>query len=433
MVCMHNNPVTMIRDTAGTDRVLAPPARRIPRPLLIGSVIGAVVLLLALGAPPLLRWLSVGNSVSASRLRIAQVHRGKLVRDVNVQGRVVAAVSPTLYASAAGTVTLKINAGDKVEKDQVLAEVESPELQNRLAQEQATRQSLEIEVERTRIESRKKQLQSQKAVDQAEVDRVAAAREVERNEQAFTRGAIAELTVLRAKDGAAKADLTLNQAKQDLALERETLDFELKAKGLQLDRQRLLSRELERQVETLKVRAPVSGQIGTLLVAQKANVPANAPLLTVVDLSALELEVQIPENYARELALDMPAEVHSGSENYRGAVSAISPEVVNGQVTGRVRFDTSKPAGLRQNQRLSARIVMDERPDVLLVERGSFLDTGAGRSAYVVHDGVAERRKVTMGAAGLEAVEVLDGLKVGDQVVIGGSEAFGDAERVMVH
>src|SRR5258706_2079995 len=187
---MHNNPVTMIRDTAGTDRVIAPTVRRIPRPLLIGLGVGALVLVLAFSAPPLLRWLSVGTSVNASRLRIAQVHRGKLVRDVTVQGRVVAAVSPTLYATAAGTVTLKINAGDKVANDQVLAEVDSPELQNRMAQEQATRQSLEIEVERSRIESKKKQLQSQKAVDQAEVDRVAAAREVERNEQAFQRGAI---------------------------------------------------------------------------------------------------------------------------------------------------------------------------------------------------------------------------------------------------
>jgi len=98
-----------------------------------------------------------------------------------------------------------------------------------------------------------------------------------------------------------------------------------------------------------------------------------------------------------------------------------------------VRFSTDKPAGMRQNQRLSARIVMDERPDVLIVERGSFLDTGAGRLAYVVKDGVAEKRKVLMGAAGLESVEVLDGLKAGDRVVVGGSEAFGDAERVIVH
>ena len=423
----------MIRDTSATDRVIHAPATRVPRWLKLALAVGAAVLVLGFSAPPLARWLSTGKSVSASRLRIAEVHRGPLVRDVNVQGKVVAAQSPTLYASTAGTVTLKVNAGDQVEKDQVLAEIDSPELQNRMAQEEASRQGLEIELERSRIDSRKKLLQAQKLVDQAEVDRVAAAREVERSEQAFNHGALPELTVLRAKDGLAKAELTLTQAKQDVALDKDTLEFEVKSKALQLDRQRLLSKELERQVDALKVRSPVSGQVGQLLVAQKANVAANAGLVTVVDLSVLELEVQIPESYARDLAIGMPAEIKSGNASYQGAVSAISPEVVGGQVSGRVRFNTDKPPGLRQNQRLSARIVMDERPDVLVVERGSFLDSGSGRVAYVVHDGVAERRKVSMGSAGLDAVEVLDGLKAGDRIVVGGSEAFGDSERVTVH
>ena len=423
----------MIRDTSATDRVMTAPKPRVPRWLVLTGAAIAIVLVLGFTAPPLARWLSTGQSVSAARIRVADVHRGRLVRDVNVQGKVVAAQSPTLYAATAGTVTLKVNAGDQVEKDQVLAEIVSPELQNRMAQEQASRQGLELELERSRIDARKKLLQSQKVVDQAEVDRVAAAREVERSQQAFDHGALPELTVLRAKDSLTKAELTLAQAKQDVLLDKDTLEFEVKTKSLQLDRQRLLATELERQVEALQVRAPVSGQVGQLLIAQKANVAANSGLMTVVDLSVLELEVQIPESYARDLAIGMPAEIRSGNASYQGAVSAISPEVVSGQVSGRVRFATDKPAGLRQNQRLSARIVMDERPDVLIVERGSFLDSGAGRIAYVLRDGVAERRKVQMGAAGLDAVEVLDGLKVGDRVVVGGSEAFGENERVTVH
>src|SRR5689334_18971121 len=100
----------MIRDTSAQDRVIQAPMSRVPRPLLIGGV--ALLLLIGTGfaVPTVARWFSVGGSVSAARLRIAEVKRGNLVRDVSVQGRVVAAVSPTLYAPAAGTIELKIQA-----------------------------------------------------------------------------------------------------------------------------------------------------------------------------------------------------------------------------------------------------------------------------------------------------------------------------------
>jgi len=423
----------MIRDTSQQDRVLVAPIQRLsPKAKwVLGIAVGVVALGIAL--PSLARWLSAGTSISAERLRVAEVRRGKFVRDLSVQGKVVAAVSPTLYAPAPGIVALTIHAGDQVQKDQVLAEIDSPELKNRLAQEQAALQGLESDVERARIDARKRMVGAQKNVDQAEVDRVAAARELERNEMAFKNGAVAELTVLRAKDGVDKAVLTLNQAKQELDLERDAVEFDVKTKALARDRQRLQASELARQVEALKVRAPVSGQVGTLLIADRATVAANTGILTVVDLSALELEIQVPESYARDLAIGMSAEVSQGTRTFSGQISSVSPEVVGGQVGGRVRFAEAKPEGLRQNQRLTARIVFDERADALLVERGPFVDQGGGRIAYVLKNGLAERRQVSLGAAGLDSVEVLGGLAVGDRVVVGGADAFGDAEKVIVN
>ncbi len=423
----------MIRDTSATDRRIQVNPWSQRRWWFVGA--GAVVLCLILVwiGPVAIHMFSANASVSSARLRIAEVKRGALVRDVSVQGRVVAAVSPTLYAPAAGTVTLAINAGDQVEKDQILADINSPELSNRLEQEKASVQSLEVAVERSRIDSRKQQLITQKASDQAELDRIAAQREVERNEAAFHKGAIAELTVLRAKDNLAKAQLTAKHAEKDTGLERESLDFELKTKILALDRQRLLVADLERQVEALKIRSPITGQVGQLLVAQKANVAINAPLLTVVDLSALEIEIQVPETFAHDLGLGMSAQIREGEVVYPGTVSAISPEVVNNQVTGRIRFVENKPAGLRQNQRLSTRVLLDEHPDVLLVERGPFLDAGAGRVAYVVEDGIAQRRAIEVGASSLNAVEIVAGLNVGDRVVISGIEDFNGVARIAIH
>lgn len=423
----------MIRDTSAQDRQIKREPQRGRRWVKLGIVAAAAIALLAVVVPTALRLFSSDISANSSRLRVAEVKRGTLTRDVSVQGSVVAAVSPTLYASSPGTVTLKVNAGDKVARDQVLAEVVSPELSNRLQQEQATRESLEIEVERASLDHRKQQLAAKKVLDQARIDQQTAKREVERTRRAFEAGAMSEMDLLRTKDSLAKADITVANAEADMRLDIESLAFELKSKRLALDRQRLLAEDLQRQVEELKVRSPVDGQVGQLLVQQRANVAANAPILSVVDLSALEVEVRVPEVFAHDLSIGMGAEIRDASGNYAGEISSVSPEVVDGQVSGRIRFVDRKPAGLRQNQRLTTRILMDEHPDVLMVERGPFIDSGAGRVAYVVRDGVAERTPIVVGATSLNAVEIVSGVKEGDRIVISGTDQFNGAQRVALN
>lgn len=420
----------MIRDTSATDRQLKQEPQRAKRWLKLGIAAAAVVVLLTFLVPIAARLFSSDSSASTSRLRIAEVKRGTLTRDVSVQGRIVAAVSPTLYAPSAGTVTLKVNAGDKVSKDDVLAEVVSPELSNKLQQEQATRESLEIDVQRANLDHRKKQLAAKKIFDQAQIDRQTALREVERTEKAYKAGAMSEMDLLRTKDSLAKADINVSNAGEDMKLDIEGLVFELRSKRLALDRQRLLAADLERQVEDLKVRSPVDGQVGQLIVQQRANVAANAPIISVVDLTALEIEVQVPEVFAHDLSIGMPAEIQDNAGKYTGEISAISPEVIDGQVTGRIRFGDSKPAGLRQNQRLTTRILIDEHPNVLMVERGPFVDSGAGRVAYIVRGDVAERTAIQIGATSLNAVEILTGVKEGDRIVISGTDQFNGVQRV---
>lgn len=423
----------MIRDTSAQDRQIKLEPRRGRRWIKPAIAAVAVIVILALVIPPASRLFSSDISANSNRLRIAEVKRGTLTRDVSVQGSVVAAVSPTLYASNPGTVMLLVNAGDKVAKNQVLAEVTSPELSNRLQQEQATRESLEIDVERAGLDHRKQQLAAKKMFDQARIDQQTAKREVERTKRAFDAGAMSEMDLLRTQDSLAKADITVANAEADMKLDIESLAFELKSKRLALDRQRLLAEDLQRQVEELKVRSPVDGQVGQLLVQQRANVAANAPILSVVDLSALEIEVKVPEVFAHDLSIGMGAEIKDGSGNYAGEISAVSPEVVDGQVSGRIRFADRKPAGLRQNQRLTTRILMDEHPDVLMVERGPFIDSGAGRVAYVVRDGVAERTPIVVGATSLNSVEIVSGVKEGDRIVISGTDQFNGAQRVALN
>ncbi|MDP3295255.1 MAG: HlyD family efflux transporter periplasmic adaptor subunit [Nevskia sp.] len=273
----------------------------------------------------------------------------------------------------------------------------------------------------------------QEAVDRAEVDRKTAAREVERSRKAYEQGAYSELQVLRNEDALEKAEFALSRAKEDLLMEPEQIRFDVESKKLARDRQQLLVGDLARQVGQLSLKVPVAGQIGQLLIAERASVARDTPLLTVVDLSRLELEIKVPESFARDLAPGMPAQISGAGRQWPGELSAVSPEVVAGQVSARVRFSGAPPEGLRQNQRLSARVLLDERRDVLTVQRGPFLDSGAGRVAYVIRGDIAERTPIEVGATSLNRVEILSGLVAGDRIVISGTDDFKSATQVVLH
>jgi len=421
-----------IADTSAQDIALqAKPKTR--QRVMIGTGLAGLLVLVLLAVPALQRWSGSGTSVSRDRLRLAVVERADLVRDVSVQGRVVAAISPTLFAPAAGTISLRVDAGAEVGEGQTLAILDSPELQNRLQQEQATLDSLSVELDRQRIETRQKALNNRKNIDLTRVTLVAAERERRRAESGHQIKAISEIDFEKTEDDLETARLAHAHAVEDARLDDERLAFELKTRELQIDRQSLLVQDLLRQVDELIMRSPVNGIVGNLMVDQKAAVNRNQLVLAVVDLSAFEVEAQVPESYADDLGLGMSAEVLVGNQRYAASLVSVSPEVIQNQVTTRIRFDGEMPPGLRQNQRLTTRILMEEKNDVLTLQRGQFLDSGGNRIAYVLdNDDVARRRSIEIGARSLAAVEILQGLSEGEVVVISSIDPFRSADSVLV-
>lgn len=379
------------------------------------------------------RWANATVTVPIDRLRVATVTRGDLVRDVSVQGRVVAAVSPTLYAPAAGSITLQVDAGASVEQGQVLATIDSPELANQLQQAQSSLQQQTVELDRQRIESRQLALEKRKAADLADVTLIAAKREKKRADEANVLSVISAIDFEKAQDDLRNAELAYQHAVADADLFDERLAFELRASELAVERQELLVADLQRQVDALALRSPVKGIVGDLLVAQKAAVAKDTPVMAVVDLTRFEVDAQIPESYADDLALGMAAEILVGSAAYPGQLIAVSPEIVDNQVSTRIRFEGEMPANLRQNQRLTTRVLLEERPDVLMLQRGQFLESGAGRVAYVLEGAkLAHRRAIRIGARSLAAVEIESGLEEGEAVVISSLDQFEGADTVLL-
>jgi len=167
------------------------------------------------------------------------VGRGTLIRDAAVNGRIVAAVSPTLYAPSLATVTLQTHAGDTVKKGQVLAVLESPDLSDALKKEQAAYAQIEADVARQRILARKQKLLAQRDADTAEIERLSAQRTLERYDAVSNEGIIAKIEYQKAKDALNSAEIRARHAAQAAELESDNVALALQTKRNELDRQRI--------------------------------------------------------------------------------------------------------------------------------------------------------------------------------------------------
>lgn len=392
----------------------------------------ALVVVVWLGRPLVRKWAAAETSVAAERLRFGTVVRGDLIHDIAAQGRVVAASRPTLYSPAAGIVALRAREGTQVEAGQLLALVSSPELESRLAQERATLLALESDRARVELSARQQNLANEQRVALTEVERRTAEREVDRAERLSALGLLNQIDLEKARDGLAVRTLELEQARQRVEIEREMLDFQIQDARSRVERQRLVVRDVERQVAELEIRAPFAGLVSTVSIQDADAVVRGQALVGVVDLSDLEVEIAIPESFADNVAPGLAAWVRVEGREVEGTLTSVAPEVRDSQVAGRVAFNGGPPAGLRQNQRLSARVLIDHRQDVLKVPRGPFYESGGGRLAYVVADGIARRRAVTLGAVSVTEIEVLDGLVEGEQIVLSDLGAFEGAETLLI-
>lgn len=405
--------------------------RRLPI-LLSAGLLAAAILAGIFLIPGFERWASADRSVELVRLRLGTVEFGDLTRDVSVQGRVVAADSPTLLSPAQGMVFIRVRAGDVVRRGQVLASIESPELDNRLLQEQSAYRSLETELERERIDGERTRRERLQEIGLLEVRLQAAGRSMERARELFEEGLGNAIDFERTRDEVRVIQMELEHVREKLELEKGTLEFELRNRRLQLDRQELVLSDVQRQISRLAVTSPVDGLVARVEVKDKDTVQPNQAILSVVDLSEFQVEVLIPENFAHEIGQGTQAVVVDDGKEYAGEVRSLSPEVEASQVRGIVGFVAGAPASLKQNQRVQTRLIMDSRPRVLKVPRGPFLESMGGRGVYVVERGLARLRPIQVGAVSVTEVEVRSGLAEGERIVLTDLSRYEGAETLLL-
>ncbi|KZN49313.1 efflux RND transporter periplasmic adaptor subunit [Pseudoalteromonas luteoviolacea] len=418
----------MIKDTSGQDQYV--PERRafFQRKSVWGGAILIVLLLTFL-------WVFMSpqaqRSVDKGQLDIATVEVGKLTREIGAHGRIVAAHAPTVYSPEVGVTTLHVSAGDNVKVGQLVAHIHSPELSSELKQQESELSRLESEWQRQQLEARRQALTLEKSLDLAKVSLEAAERENRRAQLSIQSSLISQIDLEQAQDDYAKAKVNFSHAQKEAEIGSDTLKFELAAAKSRFERQALVVEEIKRRVNNLQVRATVDGIVGNLLVQNKAAVSQNQSLMTLVDLSAYEAELRVPESYANELGLEMVVLMRVGATEFVGQLSAISPEVSDREVTARVKFTNQDITGIRQNQRVHGRIQLENKENVLKVRRGPFLNNG-GYFAYRVRDNFAQKVEISTGSSSLKDIEIITGLQEGDEIIISGYDAFSNADSVLI-
>lgn len=418
----------MIKDTSAQDVMVSP--KRNKTKIVIS--IGVVALLIAFATKAFIFDSKASRSFDRSSVQVATVELGDLIRDVSANGRIVAANAPQIYSPEQGFVELKVNAGDSVEVGQIIAVVESPELANELQQQRSEMNRLEGELSRQELDSRSQALQLTKQLDIAQVDLEAAQRENRRAQASIQSNLISQIDFEKAVDDLARAKLTQKHAKEEVAIAKDRLQFELDSARSRLARQSLVVEELERKIAQLNIEASVNGVVGNLLVQTKALVAKNDALMTLVDLSAYEVELNVAESYANDIAIGMPVEIKVSGNTVMGTLSAISPEVENRQVKTRVRFNEESVEGIRQNQQVSSRILLDNKLQVVKVRRGSFMQSG-GFVAYKVDGDIATKINISTGASSMREVEILSGLQPNDQIIISNYDEFNGIEQLRLN
>jgi HlyD family secretion protein len=223
------------------------------------------------------------------------------------------------------------------------------------------------------------------------------------------------------------------RAAANLKLQLEMLRLDARSHRLARDGQAAFVEQLQRKTEQLQVRSPVTGQVAQIFATDGSLVARDAPIMSVVDLSALDLEAKLPQAMARGIPIGAIAEANLFGTNYQARVVSVSPEVVHGEVTTRLQFVGDQPTGLLQGQHVGVRVVLERRVNALMVPRGPFIEEFGGRLIYVVKNNQALRKPIRVGGVSSDSVEILSGLREGERVVIAGSGEFSGKPTVLLN
>jgi HlyD family secretion protein len=374
-------------------------------------------------------------TVKRETLSIDTVKRGPMFRQVRGAGNLVPEQIRHINTLTPGRVErILVRPGTAVEASTALLELSNPDVHIRAleSEQQLTAAEAQLVTLRVALENQRWAQESNLAMVQSECHE--AVRQARVSEELAEKGLIARIQRDRAQERAMEMSKRLEVESKRLEMISASIAPQLAIQAEQVARLQAICKFQRDQVASMRVEAGASGVLQGLPLEVGQWVTPGMTLAVVAQPGRLKAVLRIPETLVRDVALNQPAAIDTRNGVVRGRVSRIDPGVQNGTVTVEVVLEEALPAGARPDMSVDGTIDVERLSDVLYMGR-----TVNGQSESQVGlfrlepDGQhAARVEVQLGRGSVDAIEVIDGLRAGDKVILSDMAEWDGQERVRI-
>lgn len=398
--------------------------------------IGALAIVVPLITYGLSKLKPAAPSVEDSTTWKGTVARGLMVRQVRGLGTLVPEDILFIPALTDGRVQkIVLRPGAKVQPDSIVMVLTNPELE--LAAEdlrwqvkaaEATLADLKVRLETTRLDLRA-------TVAKSESEFVQAKLKYEREAALAKEGLTPDLNVRLAQATSEELAKRFDIDKKRLEISGASVEAQLAAQQVSIEKLRAAWDLKKLQVEQLKVRAGAPGVLQEMSLEEGQRVATGAVLAKIAQPWKLKAVVKVPETQAKDVMLGQPAEVDTHNGVIPGKVSRMDPASQNGTVTVDIRLEGELPPGARPDLSVDGTIEQERLNDVLYVQLPVNARANSLISLFQVDPTGKEavRVPVKIGRVSVNTVEIVEGLKVGDRVILSDMSQWDAYNRIRLN
>lgn len=407
--------------------------RKLIRRILLGVLAAVSIPLITWG---LSRLKPAAPSVEKSTLWMDSVKRGPMLRQVRGLGTLVPEEILWIPAVNEGRVEkVLLRPGAPVQPNSVLLVLSNPELE--LAAEdlkwqvraaEANLADLKVRLETARLDLRA-------SVARVESEFIQAKLKWERDEALAKEGLTPDLNVKLSRATAEESAKRFEIDKKRLEISVQSAEAQIAAQKVQIEKLQAAYELKSRQVQELTIRAGTSGVLQQMPVEVGQRVTPGTILAKVAQPWKLKAEIRIPETQAKDVMIGQAAQVDTHNGIIPGRVSRIDPAAVNGNVTVDIRLEGALPQGARPDLSVDGIVELERLSDVLYVQRPVFGQPNSTIGLFKVSEDGKEavRVRVRIGRVSVQTVEILDGLKIGDKVILSDMSAWDGHDRLRLN
>jgi HlyD family secretion protein len=366
---------------------------------------------------------------------IDTVKRGEMVRDVRGNGTLVPEVTRWVPAPAEGRVeTIPVQAGVEVNPSTVIAELSNPQMEQQATDAEFQVKAAEADAENLKVKLESDAMTQKSAIATINAQYGQAKMQLDADESLGKAGFIPELQLKISRVAVQDLANRLKVEQERLAVGSRATKAQLNAAASRLQQLRVMAKLRREQVDGLKVRAGTSGVLQQVSVQVGQQVTPGLNIARVADPASLKAVLRVAETQIKDVRIGQPVLVDTRNGVIQGTVSRIDPAAREGTFEVDASLVGPLPPSARPDLSVDGTIELERLKDVLKVGRPAFGQANQTVGMFVLTpDGSeAERRTVRLGRNSVSTVEIMDGLKEGDQVIISDTSALDQYNRIRI-